>query len=636
MFKQKSKTPTFFKRASLVAILAVVIVASFVAAFSKDDKALAATSSTINFQARLLTAAGTIVPDGQYNVEFKLYDAATSGTNVWTETRTGSDKVRVVNGYLTVNLGSVTAFGSINWDQELWLTMNIGGTSVSPSWDGEMSPRLKLTAVPYAFTAGKLVGGSGANTTTLNTGTPSGTNTISLPAESGTLCIQNSANCGFALSSGGGNYIQNQFAGAQSTASFWISGTGRAATALQAPTIDTAAAGALGIGTTNATSINLNQDTTLASGKTLTLQGSFAMQPAANGTSAFNIKNQAGANLLTLDTTNSRLGFNLGGTTTPSYAGTAGFELKGGIRLSAGSAAYADDYITPGGGTVKSLINVVNYDPGAFNQLIALGVPSTANTSARVISLFDARSSAHQPTIAVLSPNQNEIGGFSWDGSNSAFLVKNSSSSGQIGLNINGTNRLTATTTGVGINMTPSSSYALDVTGDVNISSGSVYRINGTTVCSATGCTPAAGSSNYIQNGTSAQTANFYIQSASASSVGAIIRGAASQTSSLLQLLDGTTGYTIAQFSNNGYLTLGTDSIAKAGQITLNDATASNTFTTTIVVPTALTASRTITLPDETGTVCIQTSTNCGFATATGSANSVSYTHLTLPTNREV
>jgi hypothetical protein len=108
------------------------------------QKAYAATSSTINFQARLQTAAGGIVPDGDYNVEFKLYNAASSGTSsqgscsgdshcLWVETRTSSNKVTVTNGYLSVQLGSVTGFGSIDWSQELWLTMNIGGTG-SASW----------------------------------------------------------------------------------------------------------------------------------------------------------------------------------------------------------------------------------------------------------------------------------------------------------------------------------------------------------------------------------------------------------------------------------------------------------------------------------------------------------------------
>jgi hypothetical protein len=56
--------------------------------------------------------------------------------------------------------------------------MNVGGTT-GPSWDGEMTPRLKLTAVPYAFTAGKLVGGTGANTTTLDFGINGLFNTVS-------------------------------------------------------------------------------------------------------------------------------------------------------------------------------------------------------------------------------------------------------------------------------------------------------------------------------------------------------------------------------------------------------------------------------------------------------------------------
>ena len=92
--------------------------------------AQAATNSTINFQARVLQASGAVVADGSYSVEFKLYDAASGGTNEWTETQTAAAK----NGYITVSLGSVTPFVStIDWSQEHWLTMNING-------DGEMGP----------------------------------------------------------------------------------------------------------------------------------------------------------------------------------------------------------------------------------------------------------------------------------------------------------------------------------------------------------------------------------------------------------------------------------------------------------------------------------------------------------------
>ncbi|MDB5185735.1 MAG: exported protein of unknown function, partial [Candidatus Saccharibacteria bacterium] len=137
----------------------------------------AATSSTLNFQARLLTSGGGIVADGNYHIEFKLYNVSSGGSALWTETRTTGSLVPVKAGYLTVNLGSVTAFpGTINWDQEHWITMNVGGAGGSATWDGEMSPRLKLTAVPYAFKAGQLAqfNGTTSFTSTLSLVQPTG------------------------------------------------------------------------------------------------------------------------------------------------------------------------------------------------------------------------------------------------------------------------------------------------------------------------------------------------------------------------------------------------------------------------------------------------------------------------------
>lgn len=120
----------------------------------------AATASTLNFQARLMGSNGALVADGSYSIEFKLYTAASAGTNEWTETQS----VAVKNGYFSANLGIVTPFGaSIDWSQEKWLTMNINA-------DGEMTPRIKLTAVPYAFRAGQ------ADTLTITGGTVTGDN----------------------------------------------------------------------------------------------------------------------------------------------------------------------------------------------------------------------------------------------------------------------------------------------------------------------------------------------------------------------------------------------------------------------------------------------------------------------------
>lgn len=130
------------------------------------------TTKTINFSARLKSANGTVAPDGYYNVNFRLYTSSQLGEAIWSETyydengsTVGQDhRVKVTNGYLNAKLGSRTPFGSsVDWDDDLWLTMNIGGTNQVAAaeaipWDGEMSPRIQLTAVPYALSAGSLGG----------------------------------------------------------------------------------------------------------------------------------------------------------------------------------------------------------------------------------------------------------------------------------------------------------------------------------------------------------------------------------------------------------------------------------------------------------------------------------------------
>jgi hypothetical protein len=138
--------------------------------------ASAAPNNTINFQARLLTSTGALVPDGNYHIEFKFYDSLAAGASAqgvcstnsssddcwWRETRTTGNLVAVKNGYISVPLGSVTPFGAnIPWDQELWLTMNIGGAGGSASWNGEMSPRMKVTSLPFAQASAKLKGANG-------------------------------------------------------------------------------------------------------------------------------------------------------------------------------------------------------------------------------------------------------------------------------------------------------------------------------------------------------------------------------------------------------------------------------------------------------------------------------------------
>jgi hypothetical protein len=102
--------------------------------------------------------------------------------------------------------------------------------------------------------------------------------------------------------------------------------------------------------------------------------------------------------------------------------------LIGFIRLAVGET---DTYTTPELNTVPTKINVLNYDPGNFGQILAMGI-GNVGTNRRVMSLFDDRLVAHQPTIAIFSPDENNLIGFSWDGSNVIGYIKNTT--GNVGI----------------------------------------------------------------------------------------------------------------------------------------------------------------------------------------------------------
>ncbi len=124
-----------------VCLVLLLVLVSYTRVYT-PTRVYAATADTLNFQARVYDSAGNTAVDGSYSISFKLYEAASGGASVWTETQ---GAVNLKNGYFSVELASVTPFGGgIDWSQEKWLTMNING-------DGEMNPRLKLTATPYSL-----------------------------------------------------------------------------------------------------------------------------------------------------------------------------------------------------------------------------------------------------------------------------------------------------------------------------------------------------------------------------------------------------------------------------------------------------------------------------------------------------
>ncbi|HRF28156.1 MAG TPA: carbohydrate binding domain-containing protein [Candidatus Saccharibacteria bacterium] len=294
----------------------------------------------INFQGRLFNAQGATVPDGNYNIQFKIYQdgAGTTAGNPggsleWTEEWLNDDGngVQIKNGYMSVELGSVNPFGSsIDWNQDtLWLSMNIGDTNTSCTpfsscgGDGEMVPMKRLSSSVYALNAGKLGGLTSAQFLQLAQGvqTDASTNTTSIylnkTGGGNFLQLQSSGTDVFTLSNSGdiqfGNNADHTISvgtSAASTAGRTLtvsagtggSGTGSAGGDLVLQggdaggtngnggnvTLNAGAKtgsgtdGTISIGTSNTSAITLGADVTLSNGKSLTISGgNTASRPAS-------------------------------------------------------------------------------------------------------------------------------------------------------------------------------------------------------------------------------------------------------------------------------------------------------------------------------------------------------------------
>ena len=153
-------------------------------------------TKTLGFQGRLLNSAGVAVPDGNYNVQFKLYEGGTgtdpgnpNGQHKWTETYINdgsSGGVAVKNGFLAIDLGSRTPFGTnIDWDNDtIWLSVNVAGSAACSDFDtcdpdGEMTPMKRITATPYAINSGAVNGKTANDLVQLGQGVQSDTSGLS-------------------------------------------------------------------------------------------------------------------------------------------------------------------------------------------------------------------------------------------------------------------------------------------------------------------------------------------------------------------------------------------------------------------------------------------------------------------------
>jgi len=95
----------------------------------------------VTYQGVLIDTTGIPVCDSVWNVDLSIYSTAAGGTALWNEKHT----VTTSGGVFSVVLGDKTPL-TISFDQHLWI-----GTSINNQ--PELTPRVFLTAVPYALNA---------------------------------------------------------------------------------------------------------------------------------------------------------------------------------------------------------------------------------------------------------------------------------------------------------------------------------------------------------------------------------------------------------------------------------------------------------------------------------------------------
>ena len=187
------KPSTIFNSRSalrLAGLLAICVALTTTLFFSVISRAAPGVNQTLSFQGRLQATSGAVVPDGHYNMQFKIYQDGTGttagnggDTPEWTETYVndgGTSGVEVRNGFFSVTLGSVNPFGTdVDWNQDtLWLSMNVAGSASACTTfntapcvaDGEMLPMKRITSTPFSLNSGMLGGKTADNFVQLSQG----------------------------------------------------------------------------------------------------------------------------------------------------------------------------------------------------------------------------------------------------------------------------------------------------------------------------------------------------------------------------------------------------------------------------------------------------------------------------------
>jgi hypothetical protein len=102
----------------------------------------------LGFQGKVTDSGGGMVPDGPYDIQFRIYNLETAGTALWNSETLSVD---VTGGIFSVLLGDGNPI-NLDFDEDYWIEVEIEGDV--------QSPRQPLGSAGYAYMASGLVPGT--------------------------------------------------------------------------------------------------------------------------------------------------------------------------------------------------------------------------------------------------------------------------------------------------------------------------------------------------------------------------------------------------------------------------------------------------------------------------------------------
>ncbi|MEZ5421594.1 MAG: hypothetical protein R2682_00695 [Pyrinomonadaceae bacterium] len=186
---------------------------------------VSAQTSTFTYQGKLTDAS--VAANGQYDFKFRLFDAASGGTQIGPDATV--DDVNVVNGIFTVDLDFGIAAFTNGAQRFLAIEVRLGSSTGAYTL---LTPRQAITSVPHAVKSLNSTDADTLSTNCVSCVTAAQIGSVNGSAVTGEIPVAS-------VPAGSGNYIQNGIA-QQPTSNFNISGNGTAGGTLNGNVVNAA------------------------------------------------------------------------------------------------------------------------------------------------------------------------------------------------------------------------------------------------------------------------------------------------------------------------------------------------------------------------------------------------------------